>query len=105
MQPEPHWQEQTIARFMHTSRLHLGLMHPTASIRPPRRIAGSNRKLLRSLVIASPLGALFGNAACATEAGHQTEPAKRSPNMPGKRSATDSYAPHSQRLSIHGRYR
>jgi len=105
MQPEPHWQEQIIARFIHTSRLHLGLMHAPASIEPPHRIAGSNRKLLRSLVIASSLGTLFGSTAYATEASRQSEPAKRSPNTQSKRSEADNYATHSHRLSIHGRYR
>jgi hypothetical protein len=106
MQPEPHWQEQIIARFMHTSRLYLGLMHTPASIQPPRHIAGSNRKLLRSLLIASSLGALFGNSAYATaEASRQSEPAKRSPNTQSKRTDADNYTTYSHRLSIHGRYR
>ena len=106
MQPEPHWQRQILARFMHASRLHLGLMHTPASIRPPRHIAGSNRKLLRSLLIASSLGALFGNSAYATaEASRQSEPAKRSPNTQSKRTDADNYASYSHRLSIHGRYR
>ena len=49
MQTDPHWQEQTLARFILVSRQYFGLMQAPAEIRPPRRVAGSSRKLLRSL--------------------------------------------------------
>lgn len=103
MQTDPHWQEQILARFILTSRQHLGLMRAPASIKPPPRVAGSSRKLLRSLLIASSLGALFGASAFASEANR--EPAKRSPNAHGTRGNADNQAAHSNRLSIYGRNR
>jgi hypothetical protein len=103
MQTDPHWQEQTLARFILASRQHLGLIQAPTSIRPPRRVAGSTRKLLRSLVVASSLGALFGTPAFASEASN--EPAKRSPNEHGTRIKADDRAAHAHRLSLHGRYR
>jgi hypothetical protein len=103
MQTDPHWQEQTLARFILASRQHLGLMRAPASIRPPRRVAGSTRKLLRSLIIASSLGTLFGAPAFASEAGR--EPAKRNTNEHSTRLKADQRAVHAHRLSLHGRYR
>lgn len=103
MQTDPHWQEQTLARFMLASRQHLGLMQAPANLKPPRRVAGSTRKLLRSLVVASSLGALFGAPAFASEASR--EPAKRSPNEHGSRMKADDRAAHAHRLSLHGRNR
>ena len=105
MQTDPHWQEQILARFILASRQHLGLIQAPTSIRPPRRVAGSSRKLLRSLVIASSLGALFGAPAFASEASRQSESAKRSPNAHGTRAKVDDLTAHAHRLSIHGRYR
>ena len=105
MQTDPHWQEQTLARFILASRQHLGLIQVPASIKPPRRIAGSSRKLLRSLVIASSLGALFSAPAIASEGSRQSEPVKRSPNAHGPRGNADNQTGHSHRLSGHGRYR
>ena len=103
MQTDPHWQEQTLARFILASRQHLGLMQATAGLEPPRRIAGSTRKLLRSLVVASSLGALFGAPAFASEASR--EPAKRSPNEHGTRVKADDHVAHANRLSLYGRKR
>jgi hypothetical protein len=103
MQTDPHWQEQILARFILASRQHFGLMRAPAGIRPPRRVSGSSRKLLRSLVIASSLGALFGAPAFASEASRET--AKRSPNEHPSRIKADDRAAHSQRLSTHGRNR
>ena len=103
MQTDPHWQEQTLARFILASRQHLGLMQAPASLGPPRRVAGSSRKLLRSLVVASSLGALFGAPAFASEASN--EPAKRNANEPGPRVKADDHAAHAHRLSVHGRNR
>jgi hypothetical protein len=103
MQTDPHWQEQTLARFILASRQHLGLVQAPAGLRPPRRVAGSSRKLLRSLVVASSLGALFGATAFAGEASR--EPAKRSPNEHGTRMKADNRAAHAHRLSLHGRNR
>lgn len=103
MQTDPHWQEQTLAHFILASRQHLGLMQAPASLRPPRRVAGSRRKLLRSLVVASSLGALFSHPALACEASR--EPAKRSPNEHGTRMKADDRAAHAHRLSLHGRNR
>jgi hypothetical protein len=39
MQPEPHWQERTLTRFLQLSRLHLGLIQAPAAVRQPRRAA------------------------------------------------------------------
>lgn len=103
MQTDPHWQEQTLARFILASRQYLGLIQAPTSIRPPRRVAGSTRKLLRSLVVASSLGALFGAPALASEASR--EPAKRSPNEHGTRVKADDHVAHANRLSLHGRNR
>ncbi|NTV71596.1 MAG: hypothetical protein HGA71_15795 [Azonexaceae bacterium] len=103
MQTDPHWQEQTLARFILASRQHLGLMQAPARLAPPRRVAGSTRKLLRSLVVASSLGALFGSPAFAGEASR--EPAKRSPNEHGARVKADASAAQAHRLSLHGRNR
>lgn len=103
MQTDPHWQEQILARFILASRRHLGLVRAPASLKPPRRIAGSTRKLLRSLVVASSLGALFGTPAFAGDAGR--EPAKRSPKEHGTRVKADDRAAHAHRLSLHGRNR
>ncbi|UCV21081.1 hypothetical protein [Ferribacterium limneticum] len=103
MQTDPHWQEQTLARFILASRQHLGLIQAPTSLRPPRRVAGSSRKLLRSLVVASSLGALFGAPALASETSN--EPAKRSPNEHGTRMKANDHSAHAHRLSIHGRNR
>lgn len=103
MQTDPHWQEQTLARFILASRQHLGLMQAPASIKPPRRFAGSSRKLLRSLVIASSLGALFGASAFASETSRDAT--KRSPNEPGTRMKADERTLHAHRLSVYGRNR
>jgi len=78
MQPDPQWQKQILARFMHVSRLHLGLLQAPVALRPPRRVAGPSRQILRSLIVAGSLGALFGGPAFATEASRQTDPTKRS---------------------------
>lgn len=91
MQTDPHWQEQTLARFILVSRQYFGLMQAPAEIRPPRRVAGSSRKLLCSLLVASSLGALFGTPALASQTCN--EPAKRSPNEHGTRIKVDGSAP------------
>ncbi|MBP5986767.1 MAG: hypothetical protein KA538_06230 [Azonexus sp.] len=104
MQPEPHWQEQTRARFIALSRLHFGLVQP-AEIKPPRRVAGSTRQMLRSLLVAGSLGALFGSPAFASEASRQTEPGKRHPNSHSSRLKADDLQAHANRLSIYGKHR
>ncbi|MBL8428636.1 MAG: hypothetical protein JNJ95_01915 [Dechloromonas sp.] len=103
MQTDPHWQEQTLARFILASRRHLGLMQAAASPDAPRRVAGSTRKLLRSLVVASSLGALFGAPAFATEASR--ERARHSPNEHDTQVKADDRAAQAHRLSRHGQYR
>lgn len=80
MQTDLHWQEQTLARFLLATRQHLGLMQAPAGLRPPHRATGSSRKLLRSLVVASSLGAMFGAPAFASEV--TGESAKRSLTEP-----------------------
>jgi hypothetical protein len=42
MQPEPHWQERTLTRFLQLSRLHLGLIQAPATVRQSRRAARPN---------------------------------------------------------------
>ncbi|MBU1363330.1 MAG: hypothetical protein KKE51_05840 [Gammaproteobacteria bacterium] len=103
MQTDPHWQEQTLARFILASRQHLGLVQAPADLTPPHPIARSGRKLLRSLVVASSLGALFGTTAFASEASR--EPAKRSPNEHGTRLKASERTPHAHRLSLYRRNR
>lgn len=105
MQPEPHWQAQTVGRFIELSRLYLGLMPATATIKPPRRIAGSTRQMLRSLVVAGSLGALFGSPAFAGETSRTTEPGKRNQNTHSPRIKAADPSPHSHRLSIPGKNR
>src|SRR5574343_773980 len=105
MQPEPHWQEQTLARFLHLSRLYLGLTPAPAAIRPPRRIAGSTRQMLRSLVVAGSLGALFGSPAFAGEEARPAETGKRSPSTHSPRTKADEQSPHDHRISIAARHR
>jgi hypothetical protein len=102
MQTDPHWQEQTLARFILASRQHFGLIQAPTSIRPPRHVAGSTRKLLRSLVVASSLGALFGAPAFAS--GASRELAKRSPNEHDTQVQADESAVHTPRLSIDDQY-
>ncbi len=101
MQTDPHWQEQALAHFILASRQHLGLMPAPAGLRPPRRVAGSSRKLLRSLVVASSLGALLGAPTFASEANR--EPAKRNPNEHGTRHKAGDPVAHANRLALHGR--
>ena len=88
MQPDHHWQEQTLARFMRVSRLHLGLMRTPVAVRPPRRVAGHCRHILRSLLVAGSLGALFSGSAFASE-GISTDSSKRSANAQSARLKDD----------------
>jgi len=105
MQPEPHWQERTLSRFLQLSRLHLGLIQSPAA-RPPRRIAGSTRQMLRSLVVAGSLGALLGSpAAFAGETSRSTEPGKRNQNTHSPRLKADDQPAHAHRQAIHGKHR
>lgn len=106
MQPEPHWQERTLTRFLQLSRLHLGLIQAPAAIRPPRRVAGSTRQMLRSLVVAGSLGALLGSpAAFAGETSRSTEPGKRNQNTHGARLKADDQPAHAHRQAIPGKHR
>lgn len=105
MQPDQQWQDQTLARFMHVSRRHLGLMQAPVAVRPPRRVAGPNRHILRSLIVAGSLGALFGGPAFATEASRQTDPTKRSHSPHGTRAKADESKDLSQKPSLSGKYR
>ena len=73
MQTDPQWQDQILVHFMQLSRRHLGLMQAPLAVRPPRRVAGPLRQILRSLLVAGSLGALFGGRAFATEASHPTD--------------------------------
>lgn len=104
MQPDRHWQEQTFARFMHESRRYLGLLQAPVIIKPPRRIGGRSRQVLRSLVVAGSLGALFGNPAFASEASYQLEPGKRNQNTYNRLKANEPPI-HAQRLTAYGRRR
>ena len=83
MQTDPHWQEQILARFILSSRHHLDLVRASASIRPPRLVAGPTRKLLRSLVILSSLGALFGATVFARKPAANRPSAARTSTAPG----------------------
>src|SRR5574343_316507 len=105
MQPEPHRQERTLSRFLQLSRLHLGLIQAPATVRPPRRVAGSTRQMLRSLVVAGSLGALFGSPAFAGEAARPAETGKRSPSTHSPRTKADEQSPHDHRISIAARHR
>lgn len=105
MQPEPHRQERTLSRFLQLSRLHLGLIQATATVRPPRRVAGSTRQMLRSLVVAGSLGALFGSPAFASESSRPAEPGKRQQNTYSARSKADEQPAYSHRLAVPGKRR
>ena len=74
-------------------------------IKPPRRIAGSTRQMLRSLVVAGSLGALFGSPAFAGETSRTSEPGKRNQNTHSPRIKAADPSPHSHRLSIPGKNR
>lgn len=104
MQPDHHWQEQTLARFMRVSRQHLGLADTPAAIRPSRRLAGNGRLILRSLLVAGSLGALFGGSAFAGES-ISPDPAKSSETAPRAGETGDEQAAHSPGLSLHGKNR
>lgn len=105
MQPEPHRQERTLSRFLQLSRLHLGLIQAPAAAKPPRRVTGSTRQMLRSLVVAGSLGALFGSPALASETGRPAEPGKRHQNTQSPRIKADDQPSYSHRLSIPGKDR
>jgi len=105
MQPDQQWQDHTLARFMHVSRRHLGLMQAPVAVRPPRRVAGPSRQILRSLIVAGSLGALVGGPAFATEASRPTDPAKRSHSAHGARANADEGQDLSQKPSLSGKYR
>lgn len=105
MQPEPHWQERTLTRFLQLSRLHLGLIQATTAVRPPRRVAGSTRQILRSLVVAGSLGTLFGSPAFASETSRPAEPGKRNQSTHSPRIKADDQPPHTYQLPIHGKHR
>ena len=104
MPPEPLCQEQTRARFIELSRLHLGLVQATV-VEPPRRVAGPTRQMLRSLVVAGSIGALFGSPAFASEVSRQTEPGKRHQNTQSSRLKADDLNAHAHRLSTHHKHR
>lgn len=89
MQPNHHWQDQTIARFLHLSRLHLGLQQAPTALRPPHRKARSARHIIRSLIVAGSLGALFGGPAFACEGSRPADPNKRSNNPHSTRAKAD----------------
>ena len=105
MQPEPHRQERTLSRFLQLSRLHLGLIQAPAAVRPPRRVTGSTRQMLRSLVVAGSLGALFGSPAFASETSRPAEPGKRHQNTHSPRAKADEQPAYGHRLSIPGKHR
>jgi hypothetical protein len=105
MQPTQQWQDQTLARFMHVSRRHLGLMQAPVAVRPPRRVAGPSRQILRSLIVAGSLGALFGGSAFATEASRQADPTKRSQSTHGARAKADERQDLSHKPSLSGKFR
>ncbi|MBS1139328.1 MAG: hypothetical protein H6R13_781 [Proteobacteria bacterium] len=104
MQTDHHWQELTLARFMQISRLHLGLMQAPVAIRPPQRVAGACRHVLRSLLVAGSLGALFSGTAFASES-ISTDPAKRSENAQSTRTKCNERSAHSIEFSLHGKKR
>lgn len=104
MQPNHHWQEQTLARFMQVSRLHLGLMHTPVAVRPPRRVAGHCRHMLRSLLVAGSLGALFSGSAFASES-TSADSTKRSANEQNTRYKGNERVAHHAGLSLHGKHR
>lgn len=104
MQPNHHWQEQTLDRFMQVSRLHLGLMHTPVAVRPPRRVAGRCRHMLRSLLVAGSLGALFSGSAFASE-GISADSAKRGANAKSVRCKGNERVAHPSGLSLHGKHR
>jgi hypothetical protein len=105
MQPNHFWQEQTLARFIQTSRLHLGLMQAPVAVKPPRRVAGPYRQILRSLLVAGSLGALFSGPAFACEASTQSDPAKRSDKTQSTRFKSDDRGSETHKLSLHDKNR
>lgn len=104
MQPDLQWKEQTIARFMHLSRLHLGLLQAPVAVRPPERAAKPSRQILRSLIVAGSLGALFGGPAFATDASRAADPTKRS-NSPHSARTKANEQGLSDKASLSGKYR
>ena len=78
MQPDHHWPDRTLARFMQASRQHFGLTRAPMAVRPPRRIAGPRR---------------------------QTNPAKRNQNAYSPRIRGDDRPAHAHRLSLPGKHR
>jgi hypothetical protein len=60
--------------------------------------------MLRSLLVAGSLGALFSGSAFASES-ISADPAKRSENTQSARSKGDERATHSPGFSLHGKYR
>jgi hypothetical protein len=106
MQTEPHRQERTLSRFLQLSRLHFGLIQAPAAVSPPRRIAGSTRQMLRSLVVAGSLGALLGSpAAFAGETSRPAEPGKRNQNTHSPRLKANDLPAHAHRQPIPGKHR
>lgn len=105
MHSNRHWHDQTLARFIRVSRRHLGLMQAPVAVRPPRRVAGPCRQILRSLLVAGSLGALFGGPAFATEASRPPDPAKRSPSAHSTRANGDERPDHSPGFTVDGKYR
>ena len=73
--------------------------------RPPRRVTGSTRQMLRSLVVAGSLGALFGSPAFASETARPAEPGKRHQNTHSPRAKADEQPAYGHRLSIPGKHR
>ncbi len=68
MPPSQEGPQQTTARFMLASRLHLGLIETSPALRPPRQVSGPLRRTLHSLIVAGLFGGLFGEPAFATVA-------------------------------------
>ena len=97
-------QDGTIAQFLHLSRIHLGLMQVPVAAMPPRRIAGNIRHVLRSLIVAGSLGALFGSPAFASSASREPEPPDRSHSTHGVRTATGDQATLSKTHSLNSKY-
>ncbi len=101
MQSDPPRQAQTLARFMHVSRLYFGLTQPQAALQQ----ADKPRYRWRSLLLAGSLGALFGSPAFAAEASRQADPAKRNPNAQTTRHKADDPPIPAHRLPVVGKPR
>lgn len=98
-------QDGTIAQFLHLSRIHLGLMQVPVAAMPPRRIAGNIRHVLRSLIVAGSLGALFGSPAFASSASREPEPAERNQGAHSLRTVTGNQPNLSHLPSLNGKSR